>query len=88
MMSFSVKLGNLLYHKAFPLYKPLYFAYKSRKDRQEISLLGQKIKPGSTILDIGANIGFYTTLFSRLTGPGGRVVSIELQLSCAASRQS
>ncbi len=77
MLSFSVRLANLLYNKAFPLYKPLYFAYKFRKDKQEISLLGQKIKPGSTILDIGANIGFYTTLFSRLTGPGGRVVSIE-----------
>ena len=77
MKSFSVRLGNLLYNKAFPLYKPLYFTYKFRKDKQEISLLRQKVKPGTTILDIGANIGFYTTLFSRLTGPGGRVVSIE-----------
>jgi FkbM family methyltransferase len=35
------------------------------------------IKPGMTVVDVGANIGVYTGLFSRLVGPGGKVIAIE-----------
>lgn len=35
------------------------------------------IKPGYTVLDIGANIGYYTLLFSRYVGPNGQVYSFE-----------
>jgi FkbM family methyltransferase len=35
------------------------------------------IKPGSVVFDIGANVGFYTLLSSRLAGPGGRVFAFE-----------
>lgn len=34
-------------------------------------------KPGMTVLDIGANIGAHTLLFSSLVGPTGRVVAFE-----------
>jgi FkbM family methyltransferase len=34
-------------------------------------------KPGMTVLDIGANIGAHTLLFSSLVGPAGRVVAFE-----------
>lgn len=30
-----------------------------------------------TVLDIGANVGFYSILLSRLVGPSGRVISFE-----------
>ncbi len=32
---------------------------------------------GDTVLDIGANIGYFTLLLSRLVGPSGRVVAFE-----------
>lgn len=32
---------------------------------------------GCTVLDIGANVGFYSMLLSRLVGPSGRVLSFE-----------
>ncbi|MGH7930272.1 MAG: FkbM family methyltransferase [Candidatus Binatia bacterium] len=35
------------------------------------------IRPGMTIYDVGANAGFYTLLFARLTGPLGRVIAFE-----------
>lgn len=35
------------------------------------------VKPGYSVLDAGANVGFYTILFSKLVGLGGRVVAFE-----------
>lgn len=35
------------------------------------------IKPGQVVCDIGANVGFYTLLSSRLVGPQGKVFSFE-----------
>ncbi|MCJ2187468.1 FkbM family methyltransferase [Novosphingobium beihaiensis] len=37
----------------------------------------QRIRPGDTIWDVGANIGHYCAAFSRATGPGGKVIAIE-----------
>ncbi len=35
------------------------------------------VKPGDTVIDVGANIGMITLLASRLVGPTGRVLSFE-----------
>lgn len=35
------------------------------------------IKPGDFVLDIGANIGFFTILMAKLVGPAGRVWAFE-----------
>ena len=35
------------------------------------------IKPGMTVVDIGANQGLYTLFFARLTGDGGQVLAFE-----------
>ena len=35
------------------------------------------VKPGMTVLDVGANIGFFTMLAASLTGPGGFVLAVE-----------
>ncbi len=47
--------------------------YESQKQRVLSSLL----KPGETFFDVGANVGFYTLLGSRLVGPSGQVVAFE-----------
>jgi len=35
------------------------------------------VGPGQVALDVGANIGWYTVILSRLVGPSGRVVAFE-----------
>jgi len=40
-------------------------------------LLRERLGPGMTFLDLGANIGYYSVLGSRLVGPTGRVLAFE-----------
>jgi FkbM family methyltransferase len=35
------------------------------------------VKPGDVVYDLGAHVGFFTLIFSRLVGPGGAVYSFE-----------
>lgn len=40
-------------------------------------LIEQVLKPGGTMIDVGANIGYNTTYAARLVGPSGRVAAVE-----------
>jgi FkbM family methyltransferase len=79
-MSFSIRLGNFLYNNVFALYRPLYYTFKHQQDKFEIELLKKIIKPGDTVLDIGANIGFYASIVSDLVGDKGTVHCFEPDL--------
>jgi FkbM family methyltransferase len=43
----------------------------------ETAIVQRVIKKGDTVLDVGANIGYYAVLFSRLVGKEGKVVAFE-----------
>lgn len=45
----------------------------------EIALWRQFIKPGMTVVDVGANIGCFTVPLAKLVGPQGRCFAIEPQ---------
>jgi FkbM family methyltransferase len=47
--------------------------------RSELDILGALIRPGDTVLDVGANFGFHSLAFSGLVGPEGRVFAFEPQ---------
>jgi len=42
-----------------------------------LRLYSRWVKPGDTVLDIGANIGAHTLPLAQLAGPGGRVIAFE-----------
>jgi FkbM family methyltransferase len=54
---------------------PCYVPGTSEPDEQ--ALLQAKLGPGDVFYDIGANIGFFSTLAGRLVGPTGRVFAFE-----------
>lgn len=69
--------GNQVYKRAFPIYRPLYAAYKTYADRAERQLLTQILVPGAVAVDAGANIGIYSQFLARCVGPAGAVHSFE-----------
>ena len=46
---------------------------------REVQLFGQIVKPGATVVEVGANFGSHTVPLARLVGPEGRVFAIEMQ---------
>ena len=71
------RCANVLYKNAFRMYYPFYRLYKIIRERDEYALLKRSIKPGNTVIDIGANIGVFTRFMARLTGNGGLVHAFE-----------
>jgi FkbM family methyltransferase len=46
-------------------------------DDPEIDLIARVVRPGDTVIDIGANFGLYAWHLSRAVGPGGHVYAFE-----------
>jgi len=69
--------GNKLYQHAFPIYRPVYAAYKAYADHAERQLLRQILVPGAVAVDAGANIGIYSQFLARCVVPTGAVYSFE-----------
>jgi len=74
-------LINLLYkHKFYFLYVPLYSLYKYISELKDIKLYKKYILKNHIVVDAGANIGFYSLIFSKLVGKNGLVICFEPDL--------
>ncbi len=70
-------VANILYNYAFPAYKVLYFAFKQWQDRSEIKVIKRFVKKGDTVVEVGANIGFYSAVISTAVGEKGMLHAFE-----------
>jgi FkbM family methyltransferase len=48
-----------------------------RYEAEELGLMRQFLKPGQTVIDAGANVGYTTRFLARAVGGGGRVLALE-----------
>jgi len=72
---------KILPHSAIQLIKKRHYLRLLRspllEKEPELRVVRYLVKPGDTVIDIGANVGVYTKILSELVGPEGRVYSIE-----------
>lgn len=59
------------------VFEAAYMLYKRRLEAGPIEHLREVVRPGTLVIDVGANIGFFTRLFGRWVQPGGAVLAIE-----------
>ncbi|HKY70327.1 MAG TPA: FkbM family methyltransferase [Nitrospira sp.] len=66
----STQLGNGVFERTYLIYKEVFEA-------SHVRLLKELISPGTTIVDVGAFIGFFSLRFARWVSGGGRVLALE-----------
>jgi len=76
------KIVNVLGHKMYlDDLDTLHLAINGIWEPLETNLIKNKIKEGDIVLNIGANIGYYTLLIARLVGSNGKVFAFEPDLN-------
>ena len=60
-----------------PAFCAAYWLYKDHVEVPGAEALKPLIPPGSWAIDVGANIGYFTTKFSRWVSGGGKVIAVE-----------
>jgi FkbM family methyltransferase len=54
-----------------------YFFYKTKFEASDIHNLKQYVRPGTSVIDVGANIGFFSVHFANWVSGNGKVIAIE-----------
>lgn len=54
-----------------------YWWHGKRREAQTLASVSKLLSPGQLVLDVGAHVGYLTTYFAHLVGPGGRVIAFE-----------
>lgn len=72
----ETEVGSLALHADDQVMTPIISASGSWED-DEAAWLRSVIDVGQTVIDCGANVGYFTLLMSRAVGPGGSVVAVE-----------
>jgi FkbM family methyltransferase len=71
------KLGIHRWSILEPAFLRLYDAYKLHFEAGPIDRLREFVPVGSLVIDVGANVGFFTLRFAEWVGEHGKVISIE-----------
>jgi FkbM family methyltransferase len=74
----SVRIhGSRLYGFTFDRLLYLWLHRVGLMGRSGVQLIRTRVREGMTVLDVGANVGVYTSLLSRIVGPHGHVLALE-----------
>jgi FkbM family methyltransferase len=66
----STRLGRGVFLAAYERYKGI-------GEAGHLEALAKLVRPGTTVIDVGANVGFYTRRFAEWVRPRGEVIAIE-----------
>jgi len=53
-----------------------------------VRILGEHVRPGMTVLDVGCAMGFFSLPLARMVGPAGTVICIDLQTEMLRSLET
>ena len=70
----STSWGRSLFHTA-------YYWYKLLVEARYVQSLRNYVKPGEVVIDVGANVGFFTKQFATWVSDGGFVIAVEPETS-------
>src|SRR5262245_1976654 len=59
------------------IFEASYLIYKDRLEAGPIGVLRSCVRPGTLVIDVGANIGYFTRRFAGWVSEGGRVLAVE-----------
>jgi len=76
-----VRTGLLSNSWSRSLFLTTYDWYKLFVEAGNIQSLRRYVKPGEVVIDIGANVGFFTKRFARWVSDGGFVIAVEPETS-------
>lgn len=68
---------KLLYSGDSDTQELVYHLNQARWYEKDMNVFRSLLAPGQTALDVGANVGFVTTMLASIVGPAGRVVAFE-----------
>ena len=85
-LAFAPYLASFLLMSPLAHLRYLHRVWKARRrgDRREIESVLSMVRPGDTVVDIGANKGSYLYWLRRAVGPAGRVIAFEPQPALAS----
>jgi FkbM family methyltransferase len=73
----AAKSGLLDHRVPRRAFESAYLVYKLLIEAGPVERLKPLVATGSTVIDVGANIGFFALRFGRWVGPAGHVIAIE-----------
>ena len=76
-MPIKLKSGDVVFGYAWDRFVSVPLALSGEYEPHVSAALERHVKPGATVLDIGANIGIHAAHMSRLVGASGSVIAFE-----------
>jgi len=72
-----LRTGLLDTELGYTAFERCYDLYKARLEAPWLRHVAPLVTPGSTVVDVGAHVGFFTQRFARAVGDAGQVLAME-----------